>query len=67
MAIDQAQRDVIEAQQAHEVAQKIASLLPQDESAAQETLERGYNLSKKMSWEVVAGDYLLPGLKMRPH
>jgi hypothetical protein len=62
MAIDQARRDEIEAQQAHVVALKIAERLPRDASVAQEILERGYGLSQKMSWEVVAADYLLPGL-----
>jgi glycosyltransferase involved in cell wall biosynthesis len=63
MAIDQARRDQIEAAQAASVAAQIAASLPQDEHAAAELLQAGYALSQKMSWQVVAQEYLLPGLQ----
>jgi hypothetical protein len=62
LTIDQARRDQIEAQQAAEVARQIAERLPQEDTLAQEILRQGYRLSQQMSWEVVARDYLLPGL-----
>jgi hypothetical protein len=63
LAIDQARRDQIETVQARLVAAQIAASLPQDERAAETLLQTGYALSQKMSWQVVAQDYLLPGLE----
>ena len=63
LAIDRARRDQIETAQAAAVAQQIIERLPQDEAAAQKLLQAGYMLSQKMSWQVVARDYLLPGLR----
>jgi hypothetical protein len=62
LTIDQAKRDQIETRQAREVALQIAKRLPQDKASAQQILTQGYSLSQQMSWEVVARDYLLPGL-----
>lgn len=62
LSIDQAQRDEIETRQADLVAQAIAQRLPRDDLAAQKLIDDGYALAQKMSWEVVARDYLLPGL-----
>jgi hypothetical protein len=63
LAIDQDRRDEIEARQAQAVAQVIVDRLPADDRAAEAMLERGYALSQRMSWQVVARDYLLPGLQ----
>lgn len=62
LSIDQKRRDQIEAVQAELVAAQISDRLPQDDSAAHSILKEGYALSKQMSWEVVARDYLIPGL-----
>jgi hypothetical protein len=62
LTIDQAKRNQIETQQAGEVARQIAERLPQEDTLALEILRQGYRLSQQMSWEVVARDYLLPGL-----
>ncbi|MBN1936910.1 MAG: hypothetical protein JW934_19775 [Anaerolineae bacterium] len=63
LSIDQVQRNEIEVQQAGLVARQIVQRLPQDDLAAQKLLVDGYALGQKMSWEVVARDYLLPGLE----
>jgi hypothetical protein len=63
LAMDQARRDQIETAQARSVADQVAARLPDDDRAAADLLERGYALSQKMSWQVVAQDYLLPGLQ----
>jgi hypothetical protein len=62
LSIDQARRNQIESAQARLVAHNIADRLPKDDAAAQAILKEGYALSRQMSWEVVALDYLLPGL-----
>jgi hypothetical protein len=63
LAIDQARRDRIEVAQAETVAARIVARLPQDERARAKLLQEGYATSQKMSWEVVAQQYLLPGLE----
>jgi len=63
LSIDQARRDQIEIAQARSVAAQIAANLPQDEREAAVLLAQGYALSQKMSWQVVAQEYLLPGLQ----
>ncbi len=62
LSIDQARRNEIEMRQASLVAEDIVRSLPQNDRAAQKLIEDGYALAQKMSWEVVARDYLLPGL-----
>jgi len=63
LAIGQPERDRIEADEAGRVARRIAESLPQNEKAMQKLLTNGYELGRRMSWEVVARDYLVPGLR----
>jgi hypothetical protein len=63
LAIGQAERDRIEADEAGRVAHQIAESLPRDNQAMQKLLQDGYELGRRMSWEVVARDYLVPGLR----
>ena len=63
LAIGQPERDRIEAEEASRVARQIADTLPRDEKAMQQLLKDGYELGQRMSWEVVARDYLVPGLR----
>jgi len=64
LAINQARRDQIEIAQAQSVAAQIAAHLPgDDDRAAAKQIQAGYALSQKMSWQVVAKEYLLPGLE----
>jgi hypothetical protein len=61
--IGQPQRDAVEATSARRVADEIWARLPHTPQAMACTIEEGYRISQKMSWEVVARDFLLPGLK----
>jgi len=63
LGIGQAQRDAVEATNAQRVAAEILARLPHTTEAMARTIEEGYHISQDMSWEVVALDYLLPGLK----
>ncbi|UCC65179.1 MAG: hypothetical protein JSV36_09155 [Anaerolineae bacterium] len=63
LGIGQAQRDAVEATNAGRVADEILARLPQTPEAMGKAIEAGYRISQRMSWEVVAADYLLPGLR----
>ena len=62
LAIDQTHRNKLEAKQASAVARLIVDRLPQNDAAAQKLIKDGFALSQRMSWEVVASKYLIPGL-----
>jgi hypothetical protein len=62
LAIDRSRRDQIEAEQARAVARLIVDRLPRDDTAAHRLIEDGFHLSQRMSWEIIANEYLLPGL-----
>ena len=57
------QRDSVEASVANEVAQQILYRLPRSPEVAAQLLEEGTVLSQKMSWDVVARDYLMPAME----
>ena len=63
LAIGQEARDRVEATQARTVARQIMQRLPKRPVDTQKCLDTGYALSQGMSWETVARDYLLPGLR----
>ena len=63
LGIGRAQRDEIEAASARRVAAEIMARLPRTSKAMAQMIKEGYRISRKMSWEVVVADYLLPGLK----
>ncbi|MFN2131691.1 MAG: hypothetical protein ACK2VD_14270 [Anaerolineae bacterium] len=63
LSIDQARRDQVETHKAAEIARDIMSRLPQNEDQERHLLESGYQVSQRMSWEVVARDYFLPALE----
>jgi glycogen synthase len=63
LSIDQARRDQVEAHKAAEIARDIVSRLPQTEDQERHILESGYQISQRMSWEVVAKHYFLPALE----
>jgi len=62
LQIGQSEREEIEAQEAARIARQIAGALPRTEVEQRHLLETGYELSQRMSWEVVVEDYFLPGL-----
>lgn len=63
LAIGKKERDAIE----HEVAEKVAATLvdrlPRTPQEIEVFLKRGQALANNMSWEVVARDYVLPGIE----
>ena len=63
LQIGQSDREEIEAHEAARVARQVAGALPRTEVEQRRLLETGYELSRRMSWEVVVEDYFLPGLR----
>jgi hypothetical protein len=63
MNINQTQRDQIEDTIAAKVAAELVSRLPRTPAEFQHFIDRGYALAQKMSWEVVAQDYVVPGIQ----
>ncbi len=63
LAIDSGVRNWIESENSLAAATTIAARLPQTPAAMQALLTRGQEVARAMSWEVVARDYLLPGLR----
>ncbi len=56
-------RDNIEASESEKVAMQICSRLPKNEDEIESMLETGYELARKMSWDMVVKHYLLNSLK----
>ncbi len=63
MAIGQPQRDEIEHNVSGVVAQELVDRLPRSPKDFDEFIDRGHALASKMSWDVVARDYVIPGIK----
>jgi hypothetical protein len=63
MAIGQPQRDEIEHAVAGVVARELVERLPRSPKEFEEFIDRGHALASKMSWDVVARDYVLPGIQ----
>lgn len=63
LAIGQPQRDQIEAIEARRVAEELLRRLPRAPQEFEGFIERGYKLAQQMSWDVVARDYVLPGIQ----
>lgn len=62
MSIGQAERDQLEHEVAAKVAKDLIERLPRTPAEFEQFIERGYELAQKMSWDVVARDYVLPGI-----
>jgi hypothetical protein len=62
LSIGQPQRDEIEHMVAERVALELIDRLPRSPQEFEQYIERGYALAQKMSWDVVARDYVLPGI-----
>src|SRR5437016_5998532 len=63
MSIGQPQRDEIEHLVATRVARELIERLPRTPAEFEQFIDRGYDLAKHMSWDVVARDYVLPGIQ----
>ncbi|UCD29300.1 MAG: hypothetical protein JSV03_02130 [Planctomycetota bacterium] len=57
------QRSRHEAKVAEQVAGQLIDLLPTDDAAIEALMKSGYELANKMSWEVAAGEYIMPPVK----
>ncbi|MGQ9649422.1 MAG: hypothetical protein ACUVXJ_04880 [Phycisphaerae bacterium] len=62
LALDRDQRTQHERKVAERIARYIIATLPQTDAQTEEFLGRGYDLSSRMSWDVVAGQYILPAI-----
>jgi hypothetical protein len=63
LAIGQEQRDEIEDRVAKKVAEQLFERLPRSAADFSAAIQRGYALAQNMSWDVVARDYVLPGIE----
>src|SRR2546423_2335102 len=61
--IGQPQRDQVENTVAQMVAAELFDRLPRTPEQFEQFIERGYNLAQQMSWDVVARDYVVPGIQ----
>ncbi|HEX4123335.1 MAG TPA: hypothetical protein VHY37_01310 [Tepidisphaeraceae bacterium] len=61
--INQTQRDQIEDTIARKVAEELVARLPRTPDEFQQFINGGYALAQKMSWEVVAKEYVVPGIQ----
>jgi len=60
LALDRDDRYEQERTVAGELAQELWSRLPKDESEVRALIKSGYELARKMSWDVVTGEHVLP-------
>jgi hypothetical protein len=63
MSIGQPQRDRVENLVAENVARELMVRLPRSPAEFEQFIERGYALAQKMNWEVVARNYVIPGIE----
>jgi hypothetical protein len=61
--IGQPQRDEIEHAESKRVATELLNRLPRTPAEFEQFIERGHELASKMSWDVVAREYVLPGIQ----
>jgi len=62
LSIDRYARDLIEIQRSKRVAEAIAARVPLNDKEMQHLIDSGHRVGQRMSWEVVAQDYLMPAL-----
>ena len=63
LALSRSERDEHEKQVARQIAQELMRRLPKDTAAMERLMVSGYELATKMSWDVVARNYVLPAIK----
>jgi hypothetical protein len=63
MSIGTLQRDRIEHAVAERVATQLIERLPRTPAEFEQFIDRGHKLAQQMSWDVVARDYVLPGIE----
>ena len=62
LSIGQPQRDQIENTVAQMVAGELVDRLPHTPEQFEQFIDRGHKLAEQMSWDVVARDYVVPGI-----
>ncbi len=62
MNIGHIQREEVEQEVAEKVARELVHRLPRTPQEFEQAIERGHKLAQQMSWDVVARDYVLPGI-----
>lgn len=62
LALDRDQRTQHERKVAEQIARYIIETLPQTDAQTEELLRTGYEVASRMSWNVVAGRYILPAI-----
>jgi hypothetical protein len=63
MNIGQSQRDAVEHAVAERVAAELIERLPRTPQEFQAFIERGYAIAQRMSWDAVAREYVVPGIR----
>jgi hypothetical protein len=63
LSIGAEQREEIEQLVAKHVANELLERLPRTPAEFEKFIDRGHALAQKMSWDVVARDYVLPGIQ----
>jgi hypothetical protein len=63
MSIGKSERDAIEHIVAERVASELIERLPRTPAELEQFIDRGHALASRMSWDVVARDYVLPGIQ----
>lgn len=63
LAIGQRERDEIEHRVAQEVATELLRRLPRTPQEFEPFIDRGHKLAEQMSWDVVARDFVVPGIQ----
>ncbi|MFT3787239.1 MAG: hypothetical protein QM770_13895 [Tepidisphaeraceae bacterium] len=63
LSIGKAERDAVEHIEAERLAQEIIARVPRTAADFEPFIERGQKLADQMSWEVVARDYIVPGIE----
>lgn len=63
LAIGQPQRNEIEHTVAAMVARSLLDRLPRTPHEFEQFIDRGHKLAEQMSWDVVARDYVIPGIQ----
>jgi hypothetical protein len=63
MRLDAPQRQAIEHEVAGRIALELVERLPRSPADFERLIDSGFELASRMSWDVVARDYILPGLE----
>jgi hypothetical protein len=63
LALGAAEREAVEDAEAKRVAAELVKRLPKSPAEHEQFLARGYELAKQMSWDVVARDFVIPGIQ----